>query len=136
MKNFMINDKAKHTILPLSKFGLMQITRERVRPQVNIVTTERCPTCSGSGKIQSSLLVTDEIKRDLDFIMGSQSPKKLVLVTHPFIHAFLKKGWLFNSVQFKWWREYGKWITIRPDNDFAITAYKFYDENNDEIRLT
>ena len=136
MKNFMINDKAKHTILPLSKFGLMQITRERVRPQVNIVTTERCPTCSGSGKIQSSLLVTDEIKRDLDFIMGSQRPKKLVLVTHPFIHAFLKKGWFLNSIQLKWWREYGKWITIRPDNDFAITAYRFYDENNEEIRLT
>lgn len=135
MKRFMSGDKAKHTILPLSKFGLMQITRERVRQQMNIVTSERCPSCNGSGKIQSSLLVTDDIKRDLDIIMGSQRPQKLTLVVHPFIHAYLKKGWLFSSIQMKWWREYKKWINIRPDNDFALTSYKFINENSDEIRL-
>ncbi len=135
MKKFMTGDNAKHTILPVSKFGLMQITRERVRPQMNIVTSERCPTCNGSGKIQSSLLVTDEIKRDLDIIMGSQRPQKLTLVVHPFVHAYLRKGWFFSSVQMKWWKEYKKWINIRPDNDFALTSYKFINENNDEIRL-
>ena len=134
MKKWMSSDNAKHTILPLSKFGLMQITRERVRPQVNIVTTERCPTCNGSGKIQPSLLVTDEIKRDLDFIMKSQRPKKLTLLVHPFVQAFLKKG-LFNSVQIQWWREHKKWIKISADNNLPLTNYKFYNENNDEIRL-
>ncbi len=136
MKNFMSGDNAKHTILPLSKFGLMQITRERVRPQLNIVTSERCPSCNGSGKIQSALLVTDEIKRDLDIIMGTLRPKKLMLTVHPFVHAYLKKGWLFNSVQSKWWREYKKWIDIRPNNNYALTDYKFINENNDEIRLS
>ena len=135
MKKFMSGDKAKHTILPISKFGLMQITRERVRPQVNIVTAEKCPTCMGTGKIQSSLLVTDEIKRDLDIIMGSQCPQKLSLIVHPFIHAYLKRGWFFSSLQMKWWKEYKKWIYIRPDNDYALTSYKFINENNDEIRL-
>jgi ribonuclease G len=136
MKQFMSGDNAKHTVLPLSKFGLMQITRERVRPQVNIVTAERCPTCNGSGKIQSSLLVTDEIKRDLDFIMSSQRPAKLTLIAHPFVQAYLCKGWFFNSIQMKWWREYKKWIKIQSDNNFALTSYKFFNENNDEIRLT
>ena len=134
MKKCMSSDNAKHTILPLSKFGLMQITRERVRPQVNIVTTERCPACNGSGKIQPSLLITDEVKRDLDFIMKSQRPKKLTVVVHPFVQAFLQKGF-FNSVQIKWWREHKKWIKISADNNLALTSYKFYNENNDEIRL-
>ncbi len=135
MKQLMSSDNAKHTILPLSKFGLMQITRERVRPQVNIVTTERCPTCNGTGKIQSSLLITDEIKRDLDFIMKSQRPQKLTLVVHPFVQAYLRKGWFFSSVQMQWWKEYRKWIKILADNSFPITNYKFYNETQDEIRL-
>jgi ribonuclease G len=134
MRTHMSNDSAKHTILPLSKFGLMQITRERVRPQVNITTTEQCPTCNGTGKVQPTLLITDEIKRDLDFIMKSQRPKKLTVVVHPFVQAFIKKGWLSN-MQVKWWREYKKWVNVRADNNIAITAYKFLNESDDEIRL-
>jgi ribonuclease G len=130
----MSNDSAKHTILPLSKFGLMQITRERVRPQVNITTTEQCPTCNGTGKVQPTLLITDDIKRDLDFIMKSQRPKKLTIVVHPFVQAYIKKGWLSN-MQVKWWREYKKWVNVRAENDMAITAYKFLNETDDEIRL-
>jgi ribonuclease G len=68
--------------------------------------------------------------------MSSQHPKKLTLVVHPFVHAYLRKGWFFNSIQMKWWREFKKWVHISPDNDFALTSYKFFNENNDEIRLT
>lgn len=134
MRNAMSNDKAKHTILPLSKFGLMQITRERVRPQVNIQTTETCPSCQGTGKVQPTLLITDDIKRDLDFVMKSQKPNKVTLLVHPFVQAYIKKGWLHN-LQIKWWREYKKWINVRADNNLPITSYKLYNETNDEIRL-
>ena len=133
MKQFMSTDKAKHTILPLSKFGLMQITRERVRPAVNITTAEVCPACNGSGKITASLLLTDEINRDLEFIVKSQNPKRLTLVTHPFVYAYLRKG-LFRQ-QFTWWRQYRYWVRLRADANFPLVGYKFFNENNDEIRL-
>lgn len=134
MKRMMSTDTAKHTILPLSKFGLMQITRERVRPALDITTSEVCPTCKGTGRVNASLLLIDEIKRDLDFIMKSQRPNKLSLKVHPFVHAYLRKG-LF-SKQVEWWREYKKWTRIEADNNYPILAYKFFNENNDEIRLT
>ena len=49
MQKLMASDKAKHTILPLTKFGLMQITRQRVRPIAMAETSDVCPTCHGSG---------------------------------------------------------------------------------------
>ncbi|MCP4443665.1 MAG: Rne/Rng family ribonuclease [Aureispira sp.] len=134
MKKFMENDNAKHTILPLSKFGLMQITRERVRPAVNISTTEVCPVCDGTGKVNASILLMDDIKRDLEFVIKSQRPKKLSLTVHPFVYAYLTKGMM--SIQVKWWREYKKWIKIKPDTSYHMLKYKFFNDNNDEIRFT
>jgi len=133
MKTFMENDKAKHTILPLSKFGLMQITRERVRPQVTIATAETCPTCNGTGKINATILVTDDINRDLDFIMRSQRPSKLTLIVHPFLHAYLRKGFFWQQIT--WWREHRRWVRIKADSNYPLVEYKFFDENNEEIRL-
>ena len=133
MKQFMNGDKAKHTILPLSKFGLMQITRERVRPQINITTAEVCASCNGTGKTNATILLVDDINRDLDFIMKSQRPKKLSLTVHPYLHAFLRKG--FFSQQIQWWKTYRRWITLRADSNYPLVTYKFFDENNDEIRF-
>ncbi|HVF98145.1 MAG TPA: Rne/Rng family ribonuclease, partial [Flavisolibacter sp.] len=53
MDGFMQSDRAKHAVLPISKFGLMQITRQRMKPEMNIITQEVCPTCNGTGKISS-----------------------------------------------------------------------------------
>jgi ribonuclease G len=133
MRQFMKKDRAQHTILPLSKFGLMQITRQRVRPEVNISTSEVCPTCNGTGKINASLLIYDEIERDLNFIVQSRPKSKIKLLVHPFIEAYLKKG--LPSVQMRWYMNFYKWVRIQANNDFHLTKYKFYDENEDEIRL-
>ena len=65
MQELMSKDRAKHNILPLSKFGLMQITRQRVRPEMEIATSEVCPTCFGKGKIKSSFLFTDTLERKI-----------------------------------------------------------------------
>lgn len=133
MRSAMKSDRAQHTILPLSKFGLMQITRQRVRPEVKIDTAEVCPSCKGTGKVNSTILITDEIERDLMYILEAHPKAKLRLRVHPYLAAFLKKG--LPSLQMKWYRKYYKWIQIFPDNDFPVTKYQFLDQNDEEIRL-
>lgn len=133
MRGFMANDRAQHTILSLSKFGLMQITRQRVRPEVKVNTDEDCPSCQGTGKITPSVLLSDDIIRDLEYIRQSRPKSKLKLKVHPFIEAYLKKG--LPSLQMKWFFKYGKWIPIDSESEFQMMEYKFFDSNQDEIRL-
>ncbi len=131
MKEYMKPDKATHTILPLSKFNLMQITRQRVRPEVNISTNEVCPTCMGTGQIQSTLLLEDEINRQVEIL--SKRFKKLTLLAHPFICAYYRKGW--PSRRMKWYFDHKKWVEIRDMEDFALTEYAFLDAEGVEIEL-
>lgn len=133
MRQAMKKDRAQHTILPLSKFGLMQITRQRVRPEVKINTAEVCPTCNGTGKTNASILITDDIERDLMFIFQSRPKAKIKLFVHPYLEAYFKKG--LPNKQMKWYWQYQKWVKIFPDNDFGMLEYRFFDENEDEIRL-
>lgn len=133
MRDVMSKDRAQHTVLPLSKFGLMQITRQRVRPEVKINTAEACPTCNGTGKINASVLLLDEIERDLQFVLQSRPNSSLKVKVHPFVAAFLKRG--FPSIQMKWFRKYYKWIGVSADVNFHLNQYKFFDNNEDEIRL-
>lgn len=135
MEDFMRKDRAQHTVLPLSKFGLMQITRERTRPEVIINTTEECPTCGGSGKINATILITDEIERDLEFIMQSRPKSKLVLQVHPYLEAYLKSGKWFKSFQWRWFFSYNKWISIKANSELSLNQYQFFDGNEDEIRM-
>jgi ribonuclease G len=131
MKEVMSLDRATHTILPLSKFNIMQITRERVRPEINIATTESCPTCGGTGQINASLLLIDEMVGDLEHLLNTHS--KLKLYCHPIIGAYLRKG--FPSMRMRWFFKYKKWISIYPNEDFGITEYKFFDDNDEEIKI-
>ncbi len=133
MKDYMAQDRAQHTVLPLSKFGLMQITRQRVRPSVKIDTQEQCSTCGGSGKSKASILVTDDIVRDLEFLLETRPKGKFTIKVHPFVKAYLTKG--FKSIQVEWWLKYKKWIKLTQDNDMSLFEYKFYDNHGDEIRL-
>lgn len=131
MKEVMDSDRATHTILPLSKFNLMQITRERVRPEINIATTESCPTCGGSGEITSSLLLIDELENDLSHLLTTHP--KLTLYCHPIIGAYLKKG--VPSLRTKWLFKHKKWISIQANENLGITDYKFFDDNDEEIKI-
>ncbi len=132
MVKAMSKDRARHTILPLSKFGLMQITRERTRPQVNITTSEKCSVCDGTGKVNATILIADNIVRDLEFILSTQSPKNLTIRLHPFLHAYFSKG--FPSKRLKWSWKHKRNIKIFEDNDYQLTEYRFFD-GEDEIRL-
>jgi ribonuclease G len=133
MEDFMKKDRAQHTILPLSKFGLMQITRERARPEVAIDTAEECPTCGGTGKINATILLTDDIERDMEFIMQSRPKAPLSLRVHPYLEAYLKKG--LPNRQMRWFLKYSRWVKILPNADYPLNEYKFFDGNEDEIRL-
>jgi ribonuclease G len=133
VKEEMEADKAKHTILPLSKFGLMQITRERVRPQMNIATKEVCPTCNGSGKIEASILVTDKIEEHVRHLFEKQNETKLVLALHPFLFAYYTKGII--SKRMRWFFKYKKSVELIRDSSLAITEYKFLNKDGEEIEL-
>jgi ribonuclease G len=133
MEDFMRKDRAQHTILPLSKFGLMQITRERARPEVMMDTTEMCPTCSGTGKVNATILLQDDIERDLEFVMQSRPKAPIFLRVHPYLDAFLKKG--LPSRRMKWLFKFNKWVRIVPHADYPLSEYRFFEGNDDEIRL-
>src|SRR6202012_2584715 len=104
MEGFMRTDRAKHAVLPISKFGLMQITRQRMKPEVTINTQEVCPTCNGTGKISSALILEDEIEKNLSYLINHQH-KDLLLAVHPIMYAYLTKGPLFGFGSRQWnWR--------------------------------
>jgi len=134
MREYMKTDTAQHTILPLSKFGLMQITRQRVRPEVVIKTDEVCPSCNGTGKVNATILTIDELERDLEYVINLRPNSKFEITIHPFLFAYLKKG--FPSRQMNWFMKYKKWIKIQADQNMPINQYQFFDSNGEEIVLT
>ncbi len=133
MRSEMAEDRARHSILPLSKFGLMQITRERVRPAVHIQTAEKCASCNGTGKVTPTVLLTDDIERDFSHILNSRPKSKLTLTVHPFVHAYLTTG--FPNIRWQWYFKYKKLIKIVPSLDLSLLEYQFSDSFGEEIKL-
>ena len=130
MQELMQDDRAKHNVLPLTKFGLMQITRQRVRPVTEIETVEQCPLCHGTGKIAPSLLIDEQIERQLSSIVSEKSPSRLTLKVSPILGAYLKRG-LFNSYIKKWRKKYGCKISLVEVSDFHVLQYEFYSIEGD-----
>jgi len=133
MKAEMKKDLSKHLVLPLSRFGLMQITRQRTKPEMEISTTELCPTCRGTGKTASTLLLVDEIQSDLNSITLSKYSGKINIQVNPIVGGFLTKG--FPSPRMSWSWENKKWIKVSEDEDLPITSYKFLDVEGKEIQV-
>ncbi len=129
----MSRDKARHTILPLSKFGLMQITRQRVRPAIEVDVQEKCPFCDGTGTIKSSLVVVDEIESNLRYLCSSQNEKQLTIIVHPYVYAYLTKGLL--SIRLKWMYKYRVRLKVRSSESYGLLSYKFLNASGDEIAL-
>ncbi len=130
MREVMANDRARHNILPLSKFGLMQITRQRVRPALDITTAETCPSCYGRGEVQPSLLFTDKLDEKLDYLVNHLQIKKFVMYVHPYVEAYIKKG-LF-SLYGTWRRRYGRNFKIVADESLAYLQYRVIDAEQKE----
>lgn len=133
MEAAMAGDRARHTVLPITKFGLMQITRQRLRPELNITTAEVCPTCKGTGTIGPSILITDDIEKDLRYLVD-QGHRNLVLHIHPIMNAYLTKGNIFKkSILKKWNSQFKIKLKAVIDNNAPITQYLFYDAKTDDL---
>jgi len=133
MREVMANDRTKHNILPLSKFCLMQITRQRVRPEEIIETAEKCPTCGGNGKIMPSILFADDLDNKVHYILKDLNKKRLSLKVHPFIAAYLTHG--LKSLRNRWFVKFFKWINVESNSSYSLLEYHFFDENKEEIIL-
>ena len=129
----MQKDRARHNILPLSKFGLMQITRQRVRPAMDVNVEETCPTCNGTGKIKSSLLFTDQLERKIDTLVNKIGIKKFTLHVHPYVAAYINQGMM--SLKMKWQLKYGFGVKIIASQKLAFLQYEFYDAKKQFIDM-
>ena len=129
----MQKDRARHNILPLSKFGLMQITRQRVRPAIDVNVEESCPTCNGSGKIKSSILFTEQLEGKIDRLVHKIGIKKFYLHVHPYVAAFINKGII--SLKWQWRVKYGFGVHIIPSQKLAYLQYEFYDTNGQFVDM-
>ena len=129
----MQKDRARHNILPLSKFGLMQITRQRVRPAMDVNVEETCPTCFGKGKIKSSILFTDQLESKIDRLVNKIGIRKFSLHVHPYVAAYINQGlW---SLKRQWQMKYGLGIRIVPSQKLAFLQYEFYDQERQFIDM-
>ena len=132
MEQFMMNDRAKHAVLPISKFGLMQITRQRMKPEMNINTSEICPSCNGSGKISSTLILEDEIEKNLSYLI-MQKHKGLTITVNPIIFTYLTSG--FISKRRRWIWKYKQKIKVVANSNYHLTEFHFFDNSDEEIKL-
>ncbi len=129
----MQKDRARHNILPLSKFGLMQITRQRVRPAMDVNVEETCPTCFGKGKIKSSILFTDQLESKIDHLVNKIGVRKFYLHVHPYVAAYINQGLV--SLKRKWQMKYGLGVHIIPSQKLAFLQYEFYDSKKQFIDM-
>ena len=126
----MKKDKTRHTVLPLSKFGLMQITRQRLRPAVEVDVQEKCPLCDGTGKIKSSLVVVDEIDADIKYHVAQKESRRLVVTAHPYVQAYLTQGLL--SQRMRWMMKYKCWIRVKADSHLSLLDFTIKGTENNE----
>ncbi|MDR3267912.1 MAG: Rne/Rng family ribonuclease [Tannerella sp.] len=133
MNKAMSNDRAKHNILPLSKFCLMQITRQRVRPILDVQTSESCPSCFGTGVVKSSVLFTDSLEGKIDCLVNKHNVKQFTLHVHPYVAAYINKG-LF-SLGMRWKAKYSTRMKVIPDQSLAFMEYKFFDPEKNELDM-
>ncbi|MDD3300545.1 MAG: ribonuclease E/G, partial [Bacteroidales bacterium] len=133
MLSLMEKDRAKHNILPITKFGLLQITRQRVRPATEINTSEVCPSCKGTGKISSTIIIDETIERELAYYVKEKGYKNLTMKVNPVLEAYLTKG-LFSILR-KWNFKYKSKIKIVTSTDNALLEVIWLDSNNERVDI-
>lgn len=133
LKDAMADDKAKHHILPPSRFGVIELTRQRVRPETEIETNESCPTCHGTGEVQAPVLIVDQIENTIAHLINDKGMDRITLHVHPFIHAYLTKG--LPSMRARWWMRWRKWVRVIPDGSLQFLAYTVKDAQGNEVPL-
>ena len=131
MVQLMSTDKAKHTVLPLTKFGLMQITRQRVRPVAVESVSDVCPTCNGTGKIEPTVLLDKKIENQISFLTQDRGQKFIKLLVSPYVAAFLRKGFL--SLRRRWEWKYKVRLEIAEDQSVGIVEVHYHDKKDNDL---
>jgi len=131
LREFMSADRAKHQVLPVSRFGLVEITRQRVRPEMAIKTAEVCPTCHGTGEVQAAITIIDEIEMNLKALFEEHKEAVITLAAHPFVAAYLKKN--MYGYQRNWFKSYKRWVPVEAKNALTMLDYEFLDKEGKEI---
>lgn len=132
MRELMKEDRAKNTVLPISKFGLMQITRQRVRPEITISTSEVCPVCKGTGEVNPTILIIDEIENLIQYIKDELHENYIKLVVHPYIHAYLKQGLI--SLRLRWMFKYRMFIKVQQLESLYLTQYQVFNRRGEDLK--
>lgn len=132
MQELLANDRAKHNVLPLTKFGLMQITRQRVRPATEIKVNEKCPVCHGTGEITPSILIDETLERQLAYYVKERKISSFVLKVNPILDGYLNRG-IFNSVKKQWCKKYACRIKTIPDTNLSLLEAHWCDSKGDRI---
>jgi ribonuclease G len=130
-KEHLASDRAKHNVAQPSKFGVIEMTRQRVRPETDIQTTEVCPSCNGTGEISASILIVDEIANQLRYLFEDLKKKNVTLQVNPIMESYLKKG--VKSHQMKWLMKYKKWVKIKGISTLPFLKFQFVDSENETI---
>jgi ribonuclease G len=126
-------DHAKHTILPPNKFGVVQITRQRVRPETNIQILEKCPSCEGTGEIRASISIIEDIENQINYLLKEQNESNISIMLHPFLYSYLTKG--FISIKTKWRFKFKQKIKLSHSNKYHFLEYHFFNKHGDEIKI-
>ena len=131
LKNEMSSDRTKHKILPPSRFGLIQITRQRVRPVLKIKTKEKNP--NENDEVEAPIVLIDKIKAELNKVTMNRRLKaeSVYLHLHPFVAAYILEG--YPSVRLKWYFKFKKWINIVPRHAYKYLEFKFLDKNRKRL---
>lgn len=132
MNKLMADDKAKHTVLPLTKFGLMQITRQRVRPEAISKAEETCPTCGGSGKVSPSILIDRQIENQIAYFAEEKHIRRLKIVASPMLAAWFTEGGL-RSIRRRWCRKYHCRVEVLIDQSLGVIEAKILDRKGREL---
>lgn len=133
MKEAMAEDKAKHAVLPPSKFGLIQITRQRVRPETNVTTNETCASCNGTGTSSASVLLVDEIESQIRFLASDKGYKSLRVSVHPYVASFINKGLISKRRKWQWAHKVS--LKVQAAASLPMLEYRFFDKKNNKITL-
>jgi ribonuclease G len=132
LKAAMAKDKAKHNIQPPSRFGVVEMTRQRVRPVAKIKTAEKCPTCGGTGEVGASILITDTIENSLNYLSTAEGHRRLTLVVHPIVEAYLKTGWWKSQIR-KWRKQFEISLILESNSSMELLEYHLYNQLGEEL---
>ncbi|MCX6353040.1 MAG: Rne/Rng family ribonuclease [Bacteroidetes bacterium] len=123
MREAMTADRAKHTILQLTKFGLMQITRQRVRPEINMEASEPCEVCNGTGVVPKGVPINEELENRITQMIMEKGLKRLTVKLNPLLQAYFTKGII--SRRLKWLLDYRCNVKLIAVEGMLLNQYEF-----------